>query len=106
MLEFRIIDQPRQRFSVIMNNRRVTFDLWYNQSSDRWSFDLSLDDTPVIHGRRIVAGADLLAPFNLGLGILVAFSETGAEPTRNNLPQGYIRLYHTTQEEVDAALAA
>lgn len=102
MIVFRIIDQPKQRFSVLLNQRRVTFELWYSTSSDRWSFDLSLDDKPIIQGRRIVAGVDLLAPFGLGLGMLVAFSETGAEPNRKNLPEGWINLYHVMPEEITA----
>jgi hypothetical protein len=106
MIEFKIVDEPKQKFSLVLNGRRVTFLLWYSRISGRWSFDLSIDNGPVIRGRRIVTGVDLLAPFNLGIGILFAFSETGAEPTRENLPLGIVKLYHTTQEEVDAAVAA
>jgi hypothetical protein len=106
MIEFRIVDEPKQKFSLLLNGRRVTFLLWFSGVTNRWSFDLSLDDGPVIQGRRIVTGTDLLAPFGLGIGVLFAFSETGAEPTRENLPLGIVKLYHTTQEEIDAAVAA
>lgn len=106
MIEIKIVDEPKQKFSVIINRRRVTFTVWYNQTSDRWSFDLSLDDVPVVHGRRIVTGVDLIAPYDLGIGVLFAYSETGAEPNRSNLPSGIVKLYHTTQEEIDAAVAA
>lgn len=106
MLEFIIRDEPKQKFSLLLNRRRVTFTLWYNQTSDRWSFDLALDDAPVIHGRRIVTGVDLIAPYNLGIGVIFAFSETDAAPTRDNLPLGIVKMYHTTQEEINAAVAA
>ena len=106
MIEFRIVDEPKQKFSLLLSGRRVTFLLWYSRVTDRWSFDLSLDNGPVIRGRRIVTGVDLLAPFGLGIGVLFAFSETGEEPTRENLPLGIVKLYHTTQEEIDAAVAA
>lgn len=107
MIQFRILDEPRQKFSVLLNRRRVTFEIWYSLTSDRWSFDLSVDGAPVLHGRRIVTGVDLLAPFNLGIGILFALPVTpGAVPNRAGLPLGEVRLYHTTREEVDASMAA
>lgn len=107
MIQIRVLDEPRQKFSVLLNRRRVTFELWYNLTNDRWSMDLAIDGAPVLHGRRIVTGVDLLAPFNLGIGILFAFPEVaGSVPNRAALPLGTVRLYHTTQEEVDASVAA
>lgn len=107
MIEFHILDEPRQKFSVLLDNRRVTFELWYSPATDRWSMDLAIDRAPVLQGRRIVTGVDLLAPFNLGIGILFAWPEvTGAVPDRSSLPLGIVKLYHTTQEEVDATVAA
>lgn len=105
MIEFKIIDEPRQKFSVLLNQRRVTFTLWYSVFSDRWSFDLAIDGEPVLHGRRIVAGVDLLKPFNFGIGILFAWPEGEAVPNRDALPLGTVKLYHTTQEEIDATVA-
>lgn len=105
MIRFKVIDAADQQFAVILNNRRVTIRLWYNFSTDRWSFDLSIDDRPVIRGRRIVEGVDLLAAFpNIKLGKLFAHSPTGAAPNRSNLPAGIVNLYHVTDEEVDAVL--
>lgn len=106
MIEIKIVNEPKQKFSVLLNRRRVTFTFWYNQTSDRWSFDLALDDIPVLHGRRVVTGVDLLAPFDLGIGVLFAYSEAGGVPDRENLPNGVVKLYHATQEEVNAAVAA
>lgn len=106
MIEFRLVNEPKQKFSVLLGSRRITFTLWYNRTSDRWSMDLAIDGAPVLHGRRIVTGVDLIAPFNLGIGILFAWSDIGAAPGRDALPSGTVKLYHTTQEEVDAAVAA
>ncbi|QIG74970.1 hypothetical protein EVC26_051 [Rhizobium phage RHph_I72] len=106
MIEFKILNEPKQRFSVILAERRVTFDIWYNQTSDRWSFDMALDGEPVLSGRRIVTGVDLLAPFNFDIGALFAFSSLGDVPNRDNLPNGVTKLYYATQDEIDAAVAA
>lgn len=107
MIQLDILDESKQKFSVILNNQRVTIQLWYSVLKDRWSFDLALDGEWVINGRRIVMGVDLLAPFQLGIGVMFCAPETpGAVPDRTALPLGLVRLYHATQGEVDAAVSA
>lgn len=106
MIRFTIEDLPDQKFSTILNGRRTTFRIRYNVTTDRWSFDLSIDDLPVLYGRRIVTGVDLLAPFDFGIGSIFALTVTpGAEPNRKQLPAGEVRLYHATQGEIDAAVS-
>lgn len=101
---FRIIDAADQQFGTIINGRRVTIRLRYNPTSERWSFDLAIDDLPVLQGRRIVTGVDLLAPFNLGLGLMFAAAVTpGAVPDRQALPAGTVKLFHASDEEAAAA---
>lgn len=101
MIEFSIIDAADQSFGAIINNQRVSIRLRYNVSADRWTFDLSIDDLPVLHGRRIVAGADLVAPFGLGLGRIYAVPVTEADvPDRDGLPDGRVRLIHIGEGEL------
>lgn len=105
MIEIPVADAADQEFSVVLAKRRATFRLRYAPFSDRWSLDLSLDDVPVLHGRRIVIGVDLLAAFDFGIGHLMAAQaqEGGTDqPGRSQLPNGVVRLYHFT----DADLAA
>lgn len=108
MIEIPVADAPDQEFSVVLSNRRVTFRLRYAPFNERWSLDLSLDDVPVLHGRRIVTGIDLLAGFDFGIGHLIAMpSQDGANdpPGRTQLPSGVVRLYHVTEADL-AAFAA
>jgi hypothetical protein len=101
MQQFQILDQADQQFGSIINNRRITLRLRYNVTIDRWSFDLSVDDKPVIHGRRIVTGIDLLKPFNLGLGMIFALShDVTAVPDRKSLPLSIVKLFHASEEEL------
>lgn len=107
MLEFKITDEPNQRFSMILNNRRVTFRLWWSRVTDRWSFDLAIDDQPVITGRKIVNNVDLLRRFHLGIGSLFCVPIMfDAEPDRMGLPNGNCKLFHATQAEIDAAISS
>lgn len=101
MIEFSIIDEADQQFATVLDGRRVTIRLRYNLSVDRWNMDLSIDDLPVLIGRRVVTGIDLIAPFNFGIGAIFALAEKdGALPDRNNLPRGIVRLYHASEAEL------
>lgn len=102
MIMFEIADVADQQFAAILERRRVTIRLRYNVTIDRWSFDLSIDDLPRLYGRRIVLGVDLLEPFDFGIGVIFASDVTpGSQPTRNNLPAGLVRLFHTTEAEIE-----
>lgn len=106
MIQFKISTDPDQRFSLILNNKRVTFRFRYNTETDRWSFDIALDDVPVLTGRRVVTGVDLIAPFALGIGKLFAVENVpGAVPDRLGLPNGIVRFYQVSDEEYDAAVS-
>lgn len=107
MLALNIIDAADQQFGAVLADRRVTLRVRYNPTSGRWSLDLAIDDVPVLHGRRIVPGVDLLKPFKLGIGSIFAVPIVeGAEADRENLPSGAVRLFHATQDEIDAAISA
>lgn len=100
MQEIPIIDAADQKMAVSLGGRRVSLRLRYNVSADRWTLDLSIDDVPILNGRKIVTGVDLLAPFKLGIGLL--FADAGGKnimPGRNELPRGMVRLYHATEAE-------
>ena len=64
-------------------------------------YDLTWDDTPVLYGRRIVTGIDLLAPFDFGIGIIAAGGMTDQVlPDRNTLPSGEVIFFQATEDEV------
>lgn len=106
MIEFTVSDVSDQQFSTVINNQRVTIRLWYSNFNNRWSADISIDGEPVLHGRRIVTGSDLLASYDFGIGVIFANSEKNHEPGRDQLPNGLVKIYHATQEEVNASVAA
>lgn len=107
MMEFRVTADPNQQFSVFIGGRRVTLRLWWATVTNRWSFDLSIDDLPVITGRRIVTNVDLLRPFGLDIGSIFCVPIVpDSVPDRTGLPNGNCRLYHATQAEIDAAISA
>lgn len=91
--EIPITSAPRQRFNTTLNGRSCQFDVNYNVTTDRWSFDLWIDSVLVLAGRRIVLGVDLVEPFRFGIGKIFAVAwEPGAVPDRTGLPSGAVRL--------------
>lgn len=103
---FEIRDHADQQFGTIINSRRVTIRLRYNTTIDRWSFDLSIDDEPVLYGRRVVTGVDLLAAFDFGIGMIFAsVMRDGGEPSRSGLVDGSVRMFSASLAEYEAANA-
>lgn len=104
MNRINIRDFADQQFGTIIDSRRVTMRIRYNPTTDRCTLDLSIDDQPVLHGRKIVTGVDLLAPFDFGLGVIFAASTVDdAEPTLDALVDGTVRLFSASDAEVEAA---
>lgn len=93
--EITIIDAPSQAFTTTLAGKRCDFVVNCSTWANRWSFDLDVDGVRVLSGRRIVLGVDLVAPFNLGIGSLVAapWGDEDAEPGRTELPAGRVRLF-------------
>lgn len=101
--ELTIIDAPSQAFTTTLAGKRCDFVVNYSTWADRWSFDLDVDGIRAVSGRKIVVGTDLIAPFGLGIGAIVAapWGDDRAEPGRAELPSGRVRLF-----QIDPAEAA
>ena len=103
MIRFPIADAADQQFAQVINNQRVTFRLRWNLTSGFWSIDLGIDDVPVLTGLRVVLGIDLLGAYDLGLGRVFALPyKTDAKPGREELPSGDVRIYHASEDEIEA----
>lgn len=89
-----IIDAPDQTFTCSLNDKRCQFRVVFNETSNRWSFDLWINDILVLTGRRIVTGVDLVRAFAFDIGAVFAFSwgAEGIAPDRVNLPAGRVKL--------------
>lgn len=95
MREFIITDAADQEFTVLVAGKRCAFRFRYNTTSDRWTFDLSIQEVSVLVGRRVVLGVDLLAAFDFGIGAVFAvdYEEKGNAPDRASLPARRVRVY-------------
>lgn len=100
MIKIPVIDSADQQMGLVLNGRRVTLRLRYNTTSERWSFDLSIDDAVVLYAQRVVDGVDLLAPFNLGIGLLFVINFSDVLPVnRNAFNEEQAWLIHMVEAE-------
>ena len=106
MIRIPVIDEKAQEVSVDADGRRVTLTLWVSDYSERVSISVAVDGDPVLIGRRIVAGSDLLKPFGFGIGGMFVWP-LNVPPTLGALASGDCGLYLATEAEMaDAALSA
>lgn len=90
-----------QAVSFIANGQRVTLRLLYSVTTERWSFDLSQDDEPIVEGKRLLCGTDALAAHDLGLGALLFYpTVAGLEPNFANVTTGRVELIHVEPDEL------
>jgi len=105
MIEFQVNEAARQKFSTVIERRRVTIRIQFNHVANRWFFDLALDGDYVLFGRKVVRNVNLIEPFNFGIGVIFAFSPQDFEAERDNLANGLVKIYQVDQGELDATLA-
>ena len=107
MLEFEFSDTPDQKVAIKLESQRVSFRFRKNRTLDRVTMDVSIDGAPVLQGRKLIAGTNLLKVLSqtYGLGLLFIYSPKNLIPTLDNLVSGQAKLYYMTLEEFNAAVA-
>lgn len=104
MQEIIVTSRTRSRYDVSLEDRALTLRTLYSNVMDQWTFDLVDRATgdPVLSGVPIVTGLDLLEPYGLGLGALVAaaIESPGRDPRRDELGQR-VKLIHVPVAEVE-----
>ncbi len=71
---------PWHSFSTVLNGVEYTFAQRFNEMNQRWYFDLGLEKTgeTLVAGIPILIGCDLLEPYALGIGSMLAIDQQAA----------------------------
>lgn len=74
IIELPITSDPAQTFTAQLGRVKYIFDLKFNSRSGVWTFDLfdASSKTAMLVSIPIVLGVDMLWPYNLGMGRLIA----------------------------------
>lgn len=101
MREIILTSDARQQISEVINGVTVNFNIWYNGMTDRWTIAAEVAGVVVFEGRKLVAGVDLLAPFDLGLGLmLLGTVVAGSVPDRDAFVDGKMKLYLASEADL------
>lgn len=103
---------PRERLVVSLQGRSIAIRTRYSSEAEAWTLDVSEADpggseVPLISGRRITLGNDLLKGHALRLGALYAIDTTGtgSDPGAGDLGSRVL-LFHVTRSEIDGGAIA
>jgi hypothetical protein len=102
----------RERLTTTIEGRTISLRVRYSSESESWFLDLAetqpgTEETPLLSGRRITLGNDLLGSLDLRLGALYAIDTTGAgvDPGAGDLGSRVL-IYHLTEAELAAGVIA
>lgn len=79
IVELPLTSDPSQQFTVQLDRVKYEFFVKFNSRSSVWTFDLAVARTKevLLQSIPILTGVDLLHPYNLGIGRLIAGDTTG-----------------------------
>lgn len=103
ILELPFTSDSAQTFVTQLGDNKYQVDVKFNDRSGVWTFDLSDDATKsvLLQSIPLVLGQDLLEPYNLGIGRMMAFDTTnaGKDATADDLGDR-IKVYWISGDEV------
>lgn len=89
IVEIPLSSDPAQTFTVQLDRAKYIFSMKFNSRSGVWTLDMSLASTKavILQSIPILLGVDLLYPYNLGIGRLIAgdTSSKGLDATADDL---------------------
>lgn len=102
LLKLPFSNDPAQRFVTQLGDRKFVFIAKWNDRSSVWTFDLYDHTTQeaLLLGPQIVLGQELLEPYNLGIGRLIAYDEAGTGKDAGLLDLGdRVNVYWLSDDE-------
>ena len=71
MIELKLIDFAKQKFTATIKNQQCTFNFKYNSVMEAWTFDLTINGELMLSGRKLVNDINILKPFTkIDIGIM------------------------------------
>lgn len=103
ILEIPFSNDPSQSFVTQLDDKKYIFDARFNDRSGVWTMDITDDSSklPLIQSVPLLLGAELLEPYNLGIGrmIVIDTSNRGVDAGFNDLGDR-VKVYWVSNDEV------
>ena len=103
MLAIPLLNQPRQRFDVLLNGQQAGIEIWWQPLSAAWYLSLSVGGDPIAAGRQVAPWQPLVQSDGFN-GDLMAVSNPGhetANPGRDAWGDDTHRLVYLTPAQFD-----
>lgn len=107
MQELKLTDAPSQTFETRLEDQRATFTFKFNTVSQRWTFDLLINNQIVLQGRKLILDINVVMPyvhFDIGVLFCTDPERKGNLPDRFNIPGGLVRIFTIPKEELSGVL--
>lgn len=102
MLRLPVSNLPKQSFSFAVDGTTYGITLLYNTIDSNWFMDFAVNDKPLITGRRVVHGVNLVNGYQGCIIFALNASGNDTPITYDSLIAGNTRLYYTTLAELAA----
>ena len=91
---------PASTFEISLEDGDFSFRVYYSTVADVWIMDLTKDGELLVNGIRLVAGQDLMLPFNFEIGqwFMVNLCDNRLDATRDDLGIDTVLLYSPQAE--------
>lgn len=93
-----------QQFVCRLGDKKLQFNVRFNDRQGVWLMSITdaPTDTKLVDGVAILLGTELLSPFNLGIGYLVAFDEDGTNTDATETDLGSrVNVYWLSSDEIN-----
>lgn len=80
IIQLPVTSEPAQQFTILLGTQKWDLYVRYNDRGNFWTMDI-MDDatqTSLITGMPLLLGCDLLEPYNLDNGAMIAYDTTGS----------------------------
>lgn len=89
---------PSQQFSTVVDGVRIVFTFKYNTKTERFYFDMSVNDEFILQGRTLVGDTDVLGGIpkiasKFGALVALDIDDKGRPPTLENIASGDVRVF-------------
>lgn len=102
IVELPLTSDPAQRFTAQLGKTKYLFEVKFNSRSGVWTLDMAVaaSKEQILTSIPIVLGVDLLWPYNLGIGRLIAgdTSSRGRDAAADDLGTRVKVFWYSTDE--------
>ena len=94
MKEITIGTEPKQKITILYEDTTIILDIKFRPTSASWTMDITFRDEPLVNGKKLVMGLQLLKQFNKPFDITLQENQnTGIDPFKQDDFKSRVSVY-------------